>query len=235
MSSSSLPPPEYAPEPLLLGPPLYSQDASGSEVLVEASQPPPAYPNISVTRTNTSSTATTTRSSVCRTGNTAEYRHRSGNIEISLGPKVPGFDIPSYGKGGIVRGTVTLKKLTWVESVIINVRPSYPVVPDVCPDSPCLQLNGIAQTAITQYGTPMGRSLMPILNLRQVLYTKAKHQPRPVAPQSYPFEFVFPALVQDSDEPLPPTFRTVHPLMESNVRYNLLVQVVKASIWPNEK
>lgn len=134
MSSSPLPPPpEYAPGPSLLGPPLYSQDASGSEVLVEASQPPPAYPNISVTRTNTSSTATTTRSSVRRSGDTLEYRHRNGNIEISLGPKVPGFDIPSYGKGGIVRGTVTLKKLTWVESVVINVCPSYPVVPDVCP------------------------------------------------------------------------------------------------------
>lgn len=105
----------------MLGPPLYSQDASSSEVLVEASQPPPAYPSVGITRTNTRSTATTTRSNVSRTGGTAEYRYRSGNLEISLGPKVPGFDIASYGKGGVVRGTFTLKKHTWVESVVINV------------------------------------------------------------------------------------------------------------------
>ena len=236
MSSSPLPPPpEYAPVPWLLGPPLYSQDASSSEVLVEASQPPPAYPNTNITRTNTSSTATTTHSNVSRARDTVDYRYRSGNIEISLGPKVPGFDIASYGKGGIVRGTVTLKKLTWVESVVINVCPSYPVVSDVYPDSPCLQLDGIAQTAITQNGMPLGRSFKPILNLRQVLYTKAKDQPRPAAPQSYPFEFVLPTSVQNSNEPLPPTFRAVQPLMESNVRYQVLVQVVKASLLPNEK
>lgn len=122
MSSSPLPPPpEYAPQPSLLGPPLYSQDASSSEVLVEASQPPPAYPSVGITRTNTRSTATTTRSNVSRSGGTAGYRYRSGNLEISLGPKVPGFDIASYGKGGVVRGTFTLKKHTWVESVVINV------------------------------------------------------------------------------------------------------------------
>lgn len=109
------------------------------------------------------------------------------------------------------------------------------VVPGVCPDSLCLQLDGIAQTAITQHGMPIGRSFMPILNLRQVLYTKVKHQPRPITPQSYPFEFVFPASVQNGDEPLPPTFRAVHPLMESNVRYQILVQVVKSGLWSNEK
>jgi len=142
MSSSPLPPspPEYAPapEPWLLGPPLYSQDASSSEVLVEASQPPPDYPNINITRTNTSRTVSTTHSNLSRTGDTAEYRYRNGNLEISLGPKVPGFDIASYGKGGIIRGTVTLKKHTWVESVVINACSTYSVVPDICPDSPVL-------------------------------------------------------------------------------------------------
>jgi len=133
MNSSPLPtrPPEYTPEPSLLGPPLYSQDASSSEVLVEASQPPPAYPSIRITRTNTSSTGTTTHSNVSQTCDTVEYRYRSGNIEISLGPKVTGFDIASYGKGGTVRGTLILKKHTWVESVVVNVYPSYLVVCDV--------------------------------------------------------------------------------------------------------
>jgi len=76
---------------------------------------------------------------------------------------------------------------------------------------------------------------MHVLNLSQKLYVKEKHQPRPTAPQSYPFEFVFPDKTPGSDEPLPPTFRAVQPLMESNVRYQILVQVVKSSLWPNEK
>jgi len=129
MSSSPLPPfpPDYAPGPSLLGLPVYSQDAASSEVLVEASQPPPPYPNVNITRTTTNST-TASHSNVSQTGGAADYRYRSGNIEISLGPKVPGFEIASYGKASVVRGTVTLKKHNWVERVVVNVRPSHPVV-----------------------------------------------------------------------------------------------------------
>ena len=124
MSSSPLPPspPEYAPTSSLLGPPLYSQDAASSEVLVEASQPPPPYPNLQMNRTITNSTATTNLS---HTRDPVDYRCHCGNIEISLGPKVPGFEIASYGKGGTVRGTVTLKKHTRVERVVVSVCPPH--------------------------------------------------------------------------------------------------------------
>lgn len=105
-----------------------------------------------------------------------------------------------------------------------------------CPDLPHLQLEGIAQTAVTQHGMPLARSFRNILNLSQELYIKEKNQPRPTAPQGYHFEFVLPATTPNSnDEPLPPTFRAVQPLMESNVRYQILVQVIKSSLWPNEK
>lgn len=126
-------PPSYAAAVPI---PLYSQNPHSCEYLLEASIPPPAY-NIRRTTTvssiasSSSGTSAGSSTSLAVRPSTApspssdtrpEFVFSSGGIQISLGKHEPGMDIPSYGRGGTIRGTLKLKKPSHVQEVIVIVR-----------------------------------------------------------------------------------------------------------------
>lgn len=50
--------------------------------------------------------------------------YQSAGIEVDLGRKDPEFDVPSYGRAGVLRGTISLRKTTNVKRVVVKV--SFP-------------------------------------------------------------------------------------------------------------
>lgn len=93
---------------------------------------------------------------------------------------------------------------------------------------------------VMQAGLPSGHSAMKILDISNTIYNaanedkSAKGKGKEPTCRFFPFEFEFPPTIQDSEDPLPPTFRGVHPAMEGWVRYTLKVQVIKTGFWPRD-
>ena len=94
------------------------------------------------------------------------------------------------------------------------------------------------QTTIMQGGLPSGHSAAKVIDLSKVIYTaqspsdgdKVKNR----GGAAFPFELTFPELASNGVDPLPPTFRGVHPAVEGWIKYTVKVQVVKSGFWPRE-
>ncbi|KAG8814047.1 hypothetical protein FRC17_001307 [Serendipita sp. 399] len=166
------------------------------------------------------------------------YRYHSGSIELDLGPR-PDPDerstststFPTYGAGGTVKGTVSLKKMSHVQGVVVASAKTPPYD----------QIEGRVQTTIMQAGLASGHSAQKILDLSKVLYTppatdasKTKGKLKEPPMSSFPFEFELPATADNSTDPLPPTFRGVHPAMEGSIKYIIKITVIKSGLWPRE-
>jgi len=86
---------------------------------------------------------------------------------------------------------------------------------------------------VMQAGLASGHSAMKLLDMTHIVYeTKGKGK-EPASPV-FPFEFQFPSTINHCEEPLPPTFRAVHPAMEGWIRYIVKVYVIKSGLWPRE-
>lgn len=212
--------------------PDYSRDPDPSERLVESSISPPPYMT-RVTSIASVSSISSHSDYVAEYGSSrasssihsagpliaetplSRYVYTSGNVELDLGPRPEeSRSIPSYGRNGLIRGVVRLKKHSHVQAIVIT-------------------LEGRAQTMIMQAGLASGHSAMKVLDLSHSVY-EAKGKGKAPVPSSFPFEFEFPSTITDSTEPLPPTFRGVHPSMEGWIRYTVRVQVIKSGLWPRD-
>lgn len=119
--------------------PDYSRDPNPCERLVESSISPPPY----ITRVTSIDSASSissysdyaaqygsSRASssiqppslVIETTPQLRYVYTSGGVDLDLGPRPEGNQaIPSYGRNGLVRGVVKLKKLSHVQAIVITV------------------------------------------------------------------------------------------------------------------
>ncbi|PVF99693.1 hypothetical protein CPB86DRAFT_783313 [Serendipita vermifera] len=150
-------------------------------------------------------------------GGDKRYTFSAGSIELDLGERPEGQSIPSYGLEGLVRGIVKLKKLSHVQAITIT-------------------LEGRAQTMVMQAGLAAGHSAIKLLDVSKVIYAASPHNKDKDtnASKSFPFELEFPTLIDGTNDPLPPTFRGVHPSMEGYIKYTIRVTVTKKGIWPRE-
>ncbi|CEL61263.1 hypothetical protein RSOLAG1IB_09885 [Rhizoctonia solani AG-1 IB] len=51
----------------------------------------------------------------------SSYYYRSERMDLDLGPRKWGTRLPSYGKGGVVKGTVTIRSFKHVDKVVVSV------------------------------------------------------------------------------------------------------------------
>lgn len=88
---------------------------------------------------------------------------------------------------------------------------------------------------VMQAGLASGHSAMKVLDMSHSVYD-AKGKGKETVPTSFPFEFEFPSTITitNGSEPLPPTFRGVHPAMEGWIRYTVKVHVIKSGLWPRD-
>lgn len=138
-------PPTYA---TAVPAPDYSRDPNPTESLVESSISPPPYITRVASITSTSSYSEyeaeygSSRASSSRASSSIRqptpvipetpqprYVYTSGNLELDLGPRPEdNHAIPSYGRNGLIRGVVRLKKRSHIQAIIITVR-SNPLLP----------------------------------------------------------------------------------------------------------
>jgi hypothetical protein len=89
---------------------------------------------------------------------------------------------------------------------------------------------------VMQAGLAAGHSAMKLLEVSKVIYAASPHADKNKEPssKSFPFEFEFPTTIDGTNDPLPPTFRGVHPSMEGWIKYTIRITVTKKGIWPRE-
>jgi hypothetical protein len=92
---------------------------------------------------------------------------------------------------------------------------------------------------VMQGGLASGHSAIKLLDISKTIYTapedeRLKGKGKEPTCRFLPFEFEFPSTIPGSEDPLPPTFRGVHPAMEGWVRYTLKIQMIKTGFWPRE-
>lgn len=123
--------------------PDYSRDPNPTEQLVESSISPPPYITevsrvTSVASTSSGSTYSDYGSEYgsSRAGSSgnppvipdapmSRYVYTTGNVELDLGEREEGRAIPSYGRQGLIRGVVRLKKFSHVQSIVITVSATF--------------------------------------------------------------------------------------------------------------
>jgi hypothetical protein len=86
---------------------------------------------------------------------------------------------------------------------------------------------------VMQTGLASGHTALKLLDQSHMVY-EAKGKGKDPGASAFPFEFEFPSTINNSNEPLPPTFRAVHPAMEGWIRYTVRVHVIKYGLWPRE-
>jgi hypothetical protein len=122
--------------------PDYSRDPNPTEQLVESSISPPPYVTevsriTSIASTSSGSTYSDYGSEYgsSRAGSSghsytppavpdtprSRYVYTAGNVELDLGEREEGHAIPSYGRQGLIRGVVRLKRFSHVQSIVITV------------------------------------------------------------------------------------------------------------------
>jgi hypothetical protein len=88
---------------------------------------------------------------------------------------------------------------------------------------------------VMQTGLASGHTALKVLDQSHMVYqAQGKGKGKDPGPSAFPFEFEFPSTINNSNEPLPPTFRAVHPAMEGWIRYTVRVHVIKYGLWPRE-
>jgi hypothetical protein len=170
------------------------------------------------------------------------FVYSSGNIELDLGERLEGFQHPSYGRNGIIRGEVKMKKMSSVKSITLVVRNlslfSFHIILILVP---IIQLEGRVQTVITQAGLLQGHNAVKVLEMTRNVFilnetdkAQGKGRGKDTTSKAFPFEFELPSNVEGTNDPLPPTFRGYFHAMEGSVRYTLKAVANKTGLWPRE-
>ncbi|CAE6415017.1 unnamed protein product [Rhizoctonia solani] len=204
MSSIPALPPSYSTEELL---PDYRTSLS-----LERS---PAYTELSLTSTRTSSTSTSSDSQP-KLIPSGRLSYSSKRLALDLGPRIWAPHLPVYGRNSLIEGHVEIKNFKHVNRVELT-------------------LTGAVLSYMTSNGNPTLRSTKVVLNEKSMIWSsKADACSSNQSARTFPFVFALPDYVQGSDDhittPLPPSASIQTRGSSAHVFYLLRVDMYRTGI-----
>ncbi|KAH8108156.1 hypothetical protein BXZ70DRAFT_1003557 [Cristinia sonorae] len=146
-----------------------------------------------------------------------EYKYRTDNVEVDLGPCPWGLLYAAYGRGGTVRGTVTfLKKCSSVLQVTVTLQAS-------------LSITTSMHTMVSGFASK------PLITRKVTVFmADSSSSPSPVqGGTSFPFNLPFPETIDDLDVSLPPSCSVFYPIT-AEINYTVRIDVVRGKFYRHE-
>lgn len=145
-----------------------------------------------------------------------EYVYSTKNMTLNLGRRFNGTDCPSYGRNGVITGTLTVHSFKHAKQVSISIW-------------------GRAIIVVTDRGFPVLHDRRLILYHTITLWEISKDSPRPKDSRTYPISFPIPTYSRGRSTPLPPTMFATTRSIELEVRYSIAVDMYRQGFRWHER
>ncbi|CAE6475644.1 unnamed protein product [Rhizoctonia solani] len=197
-------------------PPSYSTDELPDYRTSLSLERSPAYTELSLMSTRTSSTSTSSDSQP-KLIPSSRLSYSSKRLALDLGPRIWSPHLPVYGRNGLVEGHVEIKNFKHVNRIELT-------------------LTGVVLAYLVSGGNPTLRVTKTVLCEKSTIWP-AKTDASPSndqSPRTFPFVFPLPDYVQGSDEhvstPLPPSASIQNRGSSAHVFYLLRVDMYRTGI-----
>ncbi|KAG8920358.1 hypothetical protein FRC01_000801, partial [Tulasnella sp. 417] len=145
----------------------------------------------------------------------SEYIYSTKYMTLNLGRNIYGTDIPSYGRNGIITGTLTVSDFKYTKEVSLSILGKVTVV-------------------VNHPSVPIPPERRTLLLHTETLWSASESTPRPESPQTFRISFPLPSYARGCSSLLPPSISSYSSSIELDVRYSLTVDMSRQGIHRNQ-
>ncbi|KAG8919083.1 hypothetical protein FRC01_001490 [Tulasnella sp. 417] len=145
----------------------------------------------------------------------SEYIYSTKYMTLNLGRNIYGTEIPSYGRNGIITGTLTVSDFKYTKEVSLSILGKVTVV-------------------VNHPSVPIPPERRTVLLHTETLWSASESTPRPEPPQTLRISFPLPSYARGCASLLPPSISSYSSSIELDVRYSLTVDMSRQGIHRNQ-
>ncbi|KAG8980968.1 hypothetical protein FRB90_007369 [Tulasnella sp. 427] len=145
----------------------------------------------------------------------SEYVYSTKYMTLNLGRKLYGTDIPSYGRNGIITGTLAINDFKYAKDITLTILGKVTVV-------------------VNHPNIPIPPERRTVLQHTETLWSASDSAPRPDSSQTFSISFPIPTYALGCSSLLPPSTSSYSSAIELDIRYSLTVDMTRQGIHRNQ-